>query len=141
MAVVGAADRNVTGTSPTTFTVTLALAVPSVPVTVTVPGPSTVHIDPLQLPDGLSVPSAGVVPSQGSCRLLGRTVSCQLGTITGGGQVTITIPVAVDAGSFEGQPAVVVVLVGSSTRYDVFVVTPACSSADATLLYYASVRH
>jgi hypothetical protein len=47
----------------------------------------------------------------------------------------------VDAGSFEGQPALVVVLVGSATSYDVFVVTPACSSADATMLYYASVRH
>jgi hypothetical protein len=47
--------------------------------------------------------------------------------------------VAVDAGSFEGQPALVVVLVGTTASYDVFVVSPACSSADASLLYYASV--
>ena len=72
-----------------TYTVTVANNGPS-------DADASIATDPL--PDGLSVPSAGVVPSQGSCRLLGRTVSCQLGTITGGGQVTITIPVAVDAG-------------------------------------------
>lgn len=67
-----------------------------------------------------------------------RLAAC-LAKVEEGGPATS--PVAVDAGSFEGQSAVVVVLVGSSTSYDVFVVTPACSSADATLLYYASVRH
>ncbi len=67
-----------------------------------------------------------------------RLAAC-LAKVEEGGPATA--PVAVDAGSFEGQPAVVVVLVGSATSYDVFVVTPACSSADATLLYYASVRH
>lgn len=67
-----------------------------------------------------------------------RLAAC-LAKVEEGGPATA--PVAVDAGSFEGQPALVVVLVGSSTSYDVFVVTPACSSADASLLYYASVRH
>jgi hypothetical protein len=67
-----------------------------------------------------------------------RLAAC-LAKVEEGGPTTA--PVAVDAGSFEGQAALVVVLVGSSTSYDVFVVTPACSSADASLLYYASVRH
>lgn len=67
-----------------------------------------------------------------------RLAAC-LAKVEEGGPTTA--PVAVDAGSFEGQPALVVVLVGSSTSYDVFVVSPACSSADASLLYYASVRH
>lgn len=66
-----------------------------------------------------------------------RLAAC-LAKVEEGGPTTA--PVAVDAGSFEGQPALVVVLVGSSTSYDVFVVSPACSSADASLLYYASVR-
>jgi hypothetical protein len=67
-----------------------------------------------------------------------RLAACLARVEEGGPAVA---PVAVDAGSFEGQAALVVVLVGSSTSYDVFVVTPACSSADATLLYYASVQH
>jgi len=69
-------------------------------ITVTNNGPSdadgSIATDPL--PDGLTAREAGIVATQGSCQLLGRTVSCQLGSITGGTQATITIPVTVDAG-------------------------------------------
>ncbi len=65
-----------------------------------------------------------------------RLAAC-LARVEEGGPTTA--PVAVDAGSFEGQPTLVVVLVGTTASYDVFVVSPACSSADASLLYYASV--
>ena len=82
--------------------------------TVTNTGPSdalaAVATDPL--PEGLTVRGAGPSSSQGGCRLLGRTVSCDLGTIgaagaggagaggvgLGGGTATITIPVTVDPG-------------------------------------------
>ena len=66
-------------------------------------GPSdalaAIATDPL--PEGLTVRDVGPSSSQGSCRLLGRTVSCDLGTVAGiggAGTVTITIPVTVDPG-------------------------------------------
>ena len=85
-----------------------------------------------------SATSALVAPAKTLVEDRPRLAAC-LAKVEEGGPTTA--PVAVDAGSFEGQAALVVVLVGSSTSYDVFVVTPACSSADASLLYYASVRH
>lgn len=85
-----------------------------------------------------SATSALVAPAKTLVEDRPRLAAC-LAKVEEGGPTTT--PVAVDAGSFEGQAALVVVLVGSSTSYDVFVVTPACSSADASLLYYASVRH
>jgi hypothetical protein len=87
-------------------------------------------------PDGAT--SALAAPAKTLVEDRPRLAAC-LAKVEEGGPTTA--PVAVDAGSFEGQAALVVVLVGSSTSYDVFVVTPACSSADASLLYYASVRH
>ena len=63
-------------------------------------GPSdaraTIATDPL--PDGLTVRQPGVSASQGGCELLGRTVSCELGDVPGGGRATISIPVDVAAG-------------------------------------------
>jgi len=72
-----------------TYTVTVSNAGPS-------DAQASIATDPL--PDGLTPRLPGVSVTQGSCELLGRTMSCQLGTLVGGGSATITIPVSVDAG-------------------------------------------
>jgi hypothetical protein len=52
----------------------------------------------------------------------------------------VVAPIAVDAGSYEAQPAVVVVLPAlDAGRLDVFVVEPACSTADARLIVFRSI--
>ncbi|MCW2542471.1 MAG: hypothetical protein JWM40_23 [Frankiales bacterium] len=51
-----------------------------------------------------------------------------------------SLPLAVDYASFEGQPALVVVLPGlKADRVDVFVVGATCSPSDAALLHFASL--
>jgi hypothetical protein len=49
-------------------------------------------------------------------------------------------PLALDYGTFKGQPAMVVVLPSASPKtLDVFVVGPGCSRANDSVLFYASV--
>lgn len=56
------------------------------------------------------------------------------------GLTEAVVPVAVDAGSYEARPAVVVVLPAlDPARLDVFVVEPACSVADARLIVFRSI--
>ncbi len=54
------------------------------------------------------------------------------------------VPIAVDAGTWQAAPAVVVVLQGEQAgRVDVFVVAPTCADAadvDAHVLYFAAVK-
>ena len=60
-----------------------------------------------------------------------------LSALTPPGQVAL--PEAIDYATFEGSPALVVVLPGVKTeRVDVFVVGPGCAAADAGLLYFGS---
>ena len=101
--VVRSADLTVTKTvTPTplvpgrngTYTVTVNNAGPS-------DAEATFATDPL--PEGLTVRSPGASSTQGSCVLLGRTASCDLGPISSGGQAVITIPVAVDPGFTAGS--------------------------------------
>ncbi|MET0740810.1 MAG: hypothetical protein ABWZ26_04565 [Candidatus Nanopelagicales bacterium] len=47
--------------------------------------------------------------------------------------------VAVDAGTYEGEPAVAVVLAAGTEAVDVFIVTPACSADDASILHFERV--
>lgn len=56
------------------------------------------------------------------------------------GLTEVVLPLAVDAGSYETRPAVVVVLPAlDSGRLDVFVVEPGCSTADARLIVFRSI--
>ncbi len=48
------------------------------------------------LPDGLSLRDPGASASAGGCAPVGRTVSCEIGTVAANADVTITIPVTVD---------------------------------------------
>lgn len=50
------------------------------------------------------------------------------------------LPLALDYATFEGAPALVVVLPGTRTdRVDVFVVPPGCAQADGSVLYFRSL--
>jgi hypothetical protein len=48
--------------------------------------------------------------------------------------------VAVDAGTYEGQPALAVLLAAGADAVDVFIVTPACSADDASILHFERVE-
>ena len=65
-----------------------------------------------------------------------RLVSC-LTEVAGG---TTRMVLAVDAGTYQGQPAVAIVLPSEDpTKVEVYVVAPDCSATDAKLLYFANV--
>lgn len=58
------------------------------------------------------------------------------------GLLTAVAPIAVDAGTYDGQPALIVVLPGSDdpNSYDVWIVGPTCGkNKDAALIRYQSV--
>ncbi len=66
-----------------------------------------------------------------------RLASCLAAVEEGGPTV---LPLAVDAGTFEGRPALVIVLPSTQPgARDVFVVAAGCSQADAQLLHFARV--
>ena len=50
----------------------------------------------------------------------------------------VVLPLALDYATFEGSPALVVVLPSTKAdKVDVFVVGPGCTTGDAALLYFA----
>ena len=73
---------------------------------------ANVATDPV--PNGLTVAPAGPGASQGSCQMIGRTASCQLGVLAAGRNAVITIPVIVDAG-FSGTTVTNTATVSSPT--------------------------
>jgi hypothetical protein len=65
-----------------------------------------------------------------------RLVSC-LVEVAGG---TTRMVLAVDAGTYQGQSAVAIVLPSEdATKVEVYVVAPGCSASDAKVLYFANV--
>ena len=65
------------------------------------------------LPEGLSVRAPGVTSTQGSCRSVGRTISCDLGTVAAT-DVVISIPIVLDP-AFTGSRIVNTASVSSTT--------------------------
>jgi len=82
----------------------------------------------------LSAPLSALVASRAS--LQGCLTAVEEGAKAG------EHPVAVDAGTYDGQPALVVVVLTAetSTTFDVFIVSPACSATDAHLIAFHSVK-
>ncbi|HYN75718.1 MAG TPA: hypothetical protein VEV13_05920 [Candidatus Limnocylindria bacterium] len=103
-----------------------------------------------ELPEGVAAPpSPSASASSGGVRvfdasaLIGSTpeLATCLAKLTDGSP---EVPIAVDAGTWQTAPAVVVVLQGEQAgRVDVFVVAPTCADAtdpDAHVLYFAAVK-
>jgi uncharacterized repeat protein (TIGR01451 family) len=95
--VTDSADLSVTKTvtpdplvpgRPAAYTVTVHNAGPS-------DAAAVIATDPL--PDGMAVAAGGISADQGSCTMVGRTVSCALGVLTAGASTAIVIPVDLDA--------------------------------------------
>jgi hypothetical protein len=106
----------------------------------TVPSPTGVSAGP-ELGTSLAAGSAPLDP--GVKRLLSSTTALApcLTTIEDGLPAAVE-PIAVDGGTYEGKPALVVVLPGSDdpTSYDVWIVGPTCgTNKDSALIRYQSV--